>query len=388
MRSKLKRSILAALTAALLLAPLPCSQARMEGAAMADASVPAETPVPSETPAPSETPVPVETPGPTDSPAPAETPAPGDSTAPDAQETPAPGMDATPTPDPSAGDETPLPTEPTAEPTPEISVEPTLEPSPTPDQPELELFARSDRPADLRLDPGALRLPEGGMPIPLLYQYEYKTPVCLYADETKTVSSSGCSAAVASMLIAYDRQNYDQTPYTLFYDAVAGGWYHGNGLHYDAIQAMLSRYGIRSERQETSRGNIRSALKAQHPIVLKMGKGTFTNNGHYILLRGLDADGRVLVNDPNNEWNSRDSFSLKKIVQEAKKEQMLVVYTQAKAAPEATQVPEPEPTKEIAPTTAPEPARWIPAPPTDGEMRAAVDATRAPEMPVAMDTPR
>ena len=58
---------------------------------------------------------------------------------------------------------------------------------------------------------------------------------------------------------------------------------------------------------------------------------------------------------------------------------MLVVYTQAKAAPEATQVPEPEPTKEIAPTT---------APPTDGEMRAAVDATRAPEMPVAMDTPR
>ena len=83
------------------------------------------------------------------------------------------------------------------------------------------------------------------MPIPLLYQYNYRTPVCLYDGETKTVSSSGCGATVASMLIAYGAQDYDQTPYTLFYDAVTEGWYHGDGLGYDAIQAMLSRYGIR-----------------------------------------------------------------------------------------------------------------------------------------------
>lgn len=31
-----------------------------------------------------------------------------------------------------------------------------------------------------------------------------------------------------------------------------------------------------------------------------MGKGHFTNNGHFIVLRGITENGKILVNDPTD----------------------------------------------------------------------------------------
>ena len=191
---------------------------------------------------------------------------------------------------------------------------------------------RSEVPEDLYLNPGSLRIPSDGMSIPLIYQYDYRKMVCSLYGVNKSVASSGCGAAAASMLIAYIRQNYNQTPYTLFYWAVDQGWYHGDGLHYEAIRKLLSNYGVGSHLAKVSSENIISALRGSQPIVIKMGPGTFTNNGHYIVLRGLDEDGWVLVNDPNSSGRSQYSYPVSLILRECKDRYMLVAHARAENA--------------------------------------------------------
>lgn len=361
-------------------APASPSEASVPEAPPANASAPtspAHAPEATETPAPSETP---EAPEPTPE-APAET-------VPEPSATPDPSASAAPDVTPDASEPPEETQEPCPTPEPTATPEPTLTPLPT--LPGFELLSRSDSWSDRHLDPGALKLPADGMPIPLLFQFNYKTPVCRIGDESKSVATSGCGATAASMVIAYIRQDYNQTPYTLFYKAAENGWYRGDGLGYESIRHMLSSYGVDARQTGVSQENVARALRANHPVIIKMDEGTFTNYGHYIVLRGLDESDRVLVNDPNSEGRSGDSYSLGLIVREAKSEHMLVVYTPPKAVPTATpearETPSPAPAaREVPPAT---PALAQPnVAAASGEMSVAVDATLAPEMPVAVDTP-
>lgn len=192
--------------------------------------------------------------------------------------------------------------------------------------PGFEMWECSQNPSDLYLTPDGLQFPSDGMPVPLLYQYDYRNPVCSMWGEAKSVASSGCGAAAASMVIAYVCGNYDQTPYTLFRAAADDGRYRGNGLSYETVRGLLSDYGVNSQLVGTTRTGILSALSENRPIIIDMGPGAFTNNGHYIVLRGLDENGGVLVNDPNSSWRSRQSYSVTQIVRECKSQCMLVVY--------------------------------------------------------------
>lgn len=233
-------------------------------------------------------------------------------------------------------DATMPPESPSAEATlaPDAEIDPipsdTPEPTATPEAenvPDFEMWGRSKEWSDLHLNAEGLRIPSDGMPIPLLYQYDYKKTVCYVEGDSKSVSSSGCGAASASMLIAYIRRNYDQTPYTLFYWAADNGWYRGDGLDYDGIRRMLSNHGVDSRMLEVSSERIVAMLKENRPIIIKMGAGTFTDGGHYIVLRGLDAEGKVLVNDPNSSARSQNSYSASLIARECKSAHMLVAYT-------------------------------------------------------------
>ena len=278
-------------------------------------------------------------------------PAEGQTPAPEEGQPVAPG-EATPEP---------LPTE-NPEQSPETSVEPT--PSPTPEPPSFELLSRSKSHANNHLDADRLSIPKEGMAIPQIYQYDYGWAVCLVDGKNKSVASSGCGATSASMLIAYIAKNYDQTPYTLFYWAARNGRYRGDGLDFATVKQMLSNYGIHSKVMGVSADGIVDALNANRPIIILMGPGTFTKAGHYIVLRGLDDSGKVLVNDPNSASRSAQSFSLDLIVREAKGSHMLVAYTQPEEAADEEALPDE--------------SEDMPIPALSTELQA--DATRVPDV--------
>ena len=166
---------------------------------------------------------------------------------------------------------------------------------------------------------GTVVNPVGGMKIPVLYQYNYKQRVCTINGQAKSVSTSGCGATSASMVIAYLTGNTRQTPYTLFKWAYDTGRYSGDGLDHGTISKMCSNYGVTCTWVGNTERNVLNALQNGYPVIAHMGPGIFTKGGHYIVLRGVTADGKILVNDPNSAQRTKMAFPLSTIIKQLRR---------------------------------------------------------------------
>ena len=61
------------------------------------------------------------------------------------------------------------------------------------------------------------------------------------------------------------------------------------------------------------------ALASGKLIVAIMTKGHFTSSGHFIVLRGVTAEGKILVADPASSSRSEKEWDLSIILNEASK---------------------------------------------------------------------
>ncbi|MEG2860464.1 MAG: C39 family peptidase, partial [Clostridia bacterium] len=168
-----------------------------------------------------------------------------------------------------------------------------------------KLDKRKNKAKDWR---GQIVLAEGGMPIPLLFQFDDKRAVCVFNGAKRSVSTSGCSVTCLSMLIAYLTDNTEQSPYTLFREACQKGLYRGKGIGREAVQKIAETYHVLGTWRDLTQEELVAVLKEGRPIIANMGPGYFTDAGHYVVLRGVTEDGMILVNDPNSKKNSRSAF--------------------------------------------------------------------------------
>ena len=120
------------------------------------------------------------------------------------------------------------------------------------------------------------------------------------------------------MAIHYLTGNTTPTPYTLFKWSYDNGYYHGNGLGHEAVSAMGKLYGVTGKWIGKDGAKIIAALKSGHPVIAHMGPGVFTKQGHYILLKGVTDDGKILVNDPGSKSRTGKAYPLSTILSQAK----------------------------------------------------------------------
>ena len=132
--------------------------------------------------------------------------------------------------------------------------------------------------------------------------------------EAKTIGSAGCGVTVAAMIIAALKDK-NVIPVTTAEWSMTHGYKALNqGTYYTYFVPQLNQYGITCKRlnlsnlygQSSSAAHTEAlnALKKGDWVIACMGKGNWTNAGHFILLYQYE-NGYVYINDPASVASAR-----------------------------------------------------------------------------------
>lgn len=114
-----------------------------------------------------------------------------------------------------------------------------------------------------------------------------------------SIASSGCGPTSFAMIASYLTGTTITPP-----DAVAwcGNSYYkpGVGTYWSYFQAAATHFGCGTVAETGDPNTVLRALSEGRPVISSQRPGLFTSGGHFIVLRGVTASGKVLVNDPND----------------------------------------------------------------------------------------
>ena len=113
-----------------------------------------------------------------------------------------------------------------------------------------------------------------------------------------TIGKYGCGPTVMAMAVS-TLSGYDVDPGEMAdWAGKHGYWAKKNGSYLSIVQGTAKAYGLSAvPARELSAEHLIQELSSGKLAVALMGKGHFTDGGHFILLRGVTLGGEVLVAD-------------------------------------------------------------------------------------------
>ena len=157
-----------------------------------------------------------------------------------------------------------------------------------------------------------------GMPIPLYYQYTGGWQNIAFGGGN--IASSGCSVTCIGMVFSY-LLDETITPDQIVAWTKNRYYVHPSGQGWGIFPACADQWGVRCQNLGKDANAVVNALSSGKPVIASMGPGTFTKGGHFIVLRGVTANGKILVNDPNDNASKNyvnKEFDLSLIMRESK----------------------------------------------------------------------
>lgn len=129
--------------------------------------------------------------------------------------------------------------------------------------------------------------------------------------KTSTIGRAGCGPTALAIAVA-SLTNNKVTPYDVAQWSVEnGGLCEGSGSYHSLIPNGGRHYGLTVTSIGRDGKKLVEALQSGKLVIAIMSKGHFTSGGHFIVLRGVTEDGKILVADPasvkrsNKEWDLR-----------------------------------------------------------------------------------
>ena len=139
--------------------------------------------------------------------------------------------------------------------------------------------------------------------IPLLNQCDY--PETQYGDYG-TIKSHGCGIVSIAMVTSYLTDTF-QNPVELAKQF--GDYNTPSGSYWNLFEESASYFGIDTPQQTYIWTEVESALKQGQPVICLQSRGLFTSSGHFIVLTGINENGKIIVNDPNGEnWEKNQEL--------------------------------------------------------------------------------
>lgn len=163
-----------------------------------------------------------------------------------------------------------------------------------------------------------LKYNEGGLPIPYFNQRDFPN---VYIGDSN-IADGGCGYTSLAMIASYLTRT-TISPKEIG-ERYPGFYVPGVGMSHSLVSQVASDYGLGKVREVYDENEMYQALKDGKAVISTQSNGLFTRGGHLIVLRGLDENGNVLVNDPNGDnaygkkYNEK-SFTLSEINQAAGK---------------------------------------------------------------------
>ena len=153
--------------------------------------------------------------------------------------------------------------------------------------------------------------------VPLFIQWDERWGYEDYGGNYLAVN--GCGPTCLSMVVCGLTGETDANPYAVACYSEQQGYYTpGSGTSWSLMTQGAAHYGLDAERVTLSADAIADTLARGRVIIASMKPGDFTYTGHFIVLTGLDRDGRVRVNDSNSRLNSAKSWDAQVLVDQMK----------------------------------------------------------------------
>lgn len=158
---------------------------------------------------------------------------------------------------------------------------------------------------------------DGGMDVVYYSQLDGRWANVMYGTSS-TIGQGGCGpTAMATVVSTLTGEAHD--PVELAQWSVANGHRcEGNGSYHSLIPEAASAYGLSCEKNLDAQ-RIVDALSSGKLVVAIMAKGHFTQGGHFIVLRGVTSEGKILVADPASYGRSGQEWDLAIIMDESNK---------------------------------------------------------------------
>lgn len=147
---------------------------------------------------------------------------------------------------------------------------------------------------------------------PYLYQKDVRWASEPYADGT--IGDSGCGPTCLSIVYVQLTGKKDMGPAETAAFSQQNGHVSDGMSSWSLMTQGAGDLGLTSWEVDFEEENIRAELAAGTPMIASMLPGDFTDNGHFIVLCGLDAQGRAIIRDPNGAENSAKAWEIDRIM--------------------------------------------------------------------------
>ena len=152
-------------------------------------------------------------------------------------------------------------------------------------------------------------------------QTDWRWGKLTYGEGSDTIGKQGCGPTSMAIVVS-SLTDTKIDPLQMSEWAYKNGyWYPRSGSLHTIVNGTAKAFGLKSEgvgnNKETAE-RICTTLKNGGMVVALMGKGHFTRGGHFIVLRGITEEGKILIADCNDIENTLIEWDLELLQKEAK----------------------------------------------------------------------
>ena len=160
--------------------------------------------------------------------------------------------------------------------------------------------------------------------VPNLYQRDPAWAQASYAGDS--FSESGCGPTCLSMVYVALTGRTDRSPVDMGALSERLGCATSDGTAWLFMTEGAAEVGLTAEELPAEEAAVRRALASGSPVICSVGPGDFTTIGHFIVLSGIDQNGRLIVHDPNSPERSGKTWDFDTVLSQCRN---LWAYTSA-----------------------------------------------------------